>query len=93
MNKVEKCPKCKCVPDVARTSRWYGWWIFHVRIRGYIRWEDHYQCYKRDFFSLTENGVYRKWNRWVRRERKEGANQCLSTSNCGRKLDLEEGRK
>lgn len=67
MFETVKCPKCKLVPNVARTSRWYGWWIFHIRIRGYIIFEDYSQCYKREFFSLTENGVYRKWNRFATR--------------------------
>ena len=75
--KVEKCPQCTLAPDVARKSKWYGRWIFYIRIHGYIIWEKYFKCHesRKEFFSLTENGCYRKWNRWARREAKRIARE------------------
>ena len=67
MIKPMECPRCKFVPQILRSSRWFGKWIFYIRIRGFRLMLDKDQSMKRKWF-FTESGATRYWNRWVRRE-------------------------
>lgn len=67
--KIESCPKCEFVPQVWRSSRWFGKWIFYIRIRGFRLMLNKDHSMKRKWF-FTENGAVRYWNRWARRERR-----------------------
>ena len=62
--KVEKCPRCGKQPFLS--NKWYT--------RPWVYFCMNQKCnYEIGHHAYTKFGAAIKWNRWARRERKEGA--------------------